>query len=161
MRFILHKLLHSYLNNRKQYTSINDINLSVLTLSHSTPQGLVLGPLLFLIYINDLNNVMKHSLVHHFTDETNLLYSNSSIKLTNKHVNHDLKLIVHWLWASRILLNIDEIDIILFQSKNKKVKKKLNFWINGQKIINAAYAKHIGILLSQYLLWDQHLKMLK
>ena len=124
------------------------------------PQGLVLGPLLFLIYNNDLNHVIKHSSIHHFADDTNLLYSNSSLKLINKHINH-MKLIVHWLWANRTSLNIDKTDIILFQSKNKKVEKKLNFCISGQKIILITHIKSLGILLNQHLLWDQHLKMLK
>ena len=59
--------------------------------------------------------------MHHFADDTNLLYSNYSLKLINKYINHDLKLIIHWLRAKRISLNVDKTDIILFQSKNKKV----------------------------------------
>ena len=97
IRGIPHEFLHSYLNNRKQSTSINDIKSSILTLTHGVPQGLVLGPLLFLIYINDLNYGIRYSSMHHFADDTNLLYSNSSLKLINKHINHVLKLIVHWL----------------------------------------------------------------
>ena len=94
IRGIAHKLFHSYLNNRKLYSSLNDINSSVLTLTHGIPQGSVLSALLFLIYINDLNHMIKHSSVHHFADDTNLLYSNSSLKLINKYIKHDLKLIL-------------------------------------------------------------------
>ena len=161
IRGIAHKLFHSYLNNRKLYSSLNDINSSVLTLTHGVPQGSVLGALLFLIYINDLNHMIKHSSVHHFADDTNLLYSSSSLKLINKYIKHDLKLILHWLRANRISMNVDKTDIILFRSKNKKVEKKLNFHINGQKIIPATHTKYSGILLDQHLSWDQHLKMLK
>ena len=67
-------------------------------------QGSVLGPLLFLIYINDLHNVVTCSDIHHFADDTNLLYATKSIKDINRKVNFDLKNIIHWLRASKISL---------------------------------------------------------
>ena len=77
---IAHDLFKSYLTNRKQHTIINGVSSSVLSKTHGVLQGSVLGPLLFLIYINDLNHVVKHSTVHHFADGTNLLYSSSSLR---------------------------------------------------------------------------------
>ena len=112
IRGIALDLIKSYLSNRKQYVTINDIVSNTLGITLGVPQGSVLGPLLFLVYINDLHNVIEHSLVHHFADDTNLLYSSSSLKKINKHINHDLKLIVHWLRANRISLNVDKTEIM-------------------------------------------------
>ena len=127
----------------------------------SITQGSVLGPLLFLIYINDLNHVVKHSTVHHSADDTNLLYSSPSLKSINKCINHDLTLIVHWLRTNRISLNVNKTGIILFWRKNNTISKNINFCISGQKIIPATHTRYLGILMDQHLSWDQHLKMLK
>ena len=70
------------------------------------PQGSVLGPLLFLLYTNDLNQAIKSCKVHHFADDTNLLFLSNSIKKLNKQVNADLKHLVNWLNANKISLNV-------------------------------------------------------
>ena len=77
----------SYLKDGKQYVSINGYNSKHLSISLGVPQGSVLGPLLFLIYINDLNTAFKHCKVHHFANDMNLLHLNDSIKKLNKAVN--------------------------------------------------------------------------
>ena len=70
----------SYLKNRSQYVSILGYNSSTKPINHGVPQGSVLGPLLFLIYINDLHSAIKNSKVYHFADDTNLLNINASPK---------------------------------------------------------------------------------
>ena len=70
------------------------------------PQGPVLGPLIFLLHISDLNQAIKFCKVHHFADDTNLLYFSNSIKKLNKLVNADLKYLANWLNANRILLKV-------------------------------------------------------
>ena len=117
IRGIALSLLESYLTNRKQFVHVSDTDSDLLTNSYGVPQGSVLGPLLFLICINDLHKVIKHSSTTHFADDTNLFYPHSSLKLLNKHINHDLKLIAHWLRASRISLNVDKSEIIIFRPK--------------------------------------------
>ena len=74
-------------------------------MNYGVPQGSVLGPLLFLIYINDLNKAIKFCKTHHFADDTNLLFVEKSMKKIQKFVNLDLKFLCQWLKANNISLN--------------------------------------------------------
>ena len=87
----------SYLRNRKQFVSILGFESDHLILNHGVPQGSVLGPLLFLIYINDLHNSIKYSTTYHFADDTNLLIIGKSLKSISCKLNHDLKGLCCWL----------------------------------------------------------------
>ena len=83
----------SYLDNKLQQTSIQETTSSQLEIAYGVPQGSVLGAFLFLIYINDLNEAIEHSITHHFADDTNILYCNKSFKKINQYISHDLSLI--------------------------------------------------------------------
>ena len=80
----------SYLSDRTQYVTINNERSEIQTIKYGVPQGSILGPLLFLIYINDLSRSIKNSKIHHFADDANLLYASSSLKDINKKINFDL-----------------------------------------------------------------------
>ena len=101
----------SYLSNRKQFVSINGYDSGLAEIKCGVPQGSVLGPLLFLLYINDLNQAIKFCKVHHFADDTNLLYLDKSIKKLNKHVMFDFKNLVYWLNANKMSLNVKKAEL--------------------------------------------------
>ena len=105
----------SFICDRLQFTTINGQNSNQNKITHGVPQGSVLGPLLFIIFINDLHKAVQHSNVHHFADDTNLLLINKSLKKIKKLVNHDLKLITHWLRANKISLNANKTEIVIFR----------------------------------------------
>ena len=109
----------SYLRTRKQYVSIRGFESKTENMEFGVPQGSVLGPLLFLIYINDLHVAIKYSLVHHFADDTNLLLKNKSLKQLQKHINIDLKFLCNWLKANKISLNTSKTELILFGTQIK------------------------------------------
>ena len=85
-----------------QRTAINNNILGTLPINTGVPQGSVLGPLLFLVYINDLHNVITYSDIHDFAADTNLLCASKSMKDINRKVNFDLKNIIHWPRTKKI-----------------------------------------------------------
>ena len=100
----------------------------------------VLPPLLLLIYINDSNEAISHFLIHHFADNTNIIFSNKSLNKISKYINHDLAQIVQWLRVNSTLLNSNKIEIVLFQPKNKKHSKN--------------QTKYLGTYLDEHLTWN-------
>ena len=86
IRGITNNWFSSYLQNRTQFVSINDFDSFVNAICCGVPQGFILGPLLFLIYINHLRFAMKYCKVHNFADDTNLLNFNNSVKKINKQL---------------------------------------------------------------------------
>ena len=120
IRVISNIWFKSYLSNRKQFVSINGYGSGLAEIKCGVPQGSVLGHLLFLLHINDLNQAIKFCKVHHFADDTNLLYLGRSIKKLNKLVNYDLKNMLYWLNANKVSLNVKKTELVVFKSKRKQ-----------------------------------------
>ena len=147
--------------DRNQYATINNERSEIQTIKYGIPQGSILGPLLFLIYINDLIRSIKNSKIHHFADDANLLYAISSVKDINKKINFDLSNLVQWLRANKISLNVNKTYIVIFRSPRKQITKKMNFRLSGQKIRQKTCTKYLGVLLDEHLLFKDHINTLK
>ena len=109
IRGISNNWFRSYLSNCKQFVSIDGYDSELAEIKCGVLQGSVLEPLLFLLYINHLNQAIKFCKVHHFADDTNLLCFSKSIKKLNKLVNYYLKNLLYWLNANTISLNVKKI----------------------------------------------------
>ena len=88
----------------------------IIESSISVPQGSFLGPIIFLLFINDLHTCIKHSSTLHFADDTNLLNISSNYKTLIKEISKDLKSLITWLTANQISLNNDKTELIYFHN---------------------------------------------
>ena len=142
----------SYLSERKQFVCILGFDSQKKTILHGVPQGSVLGPLLFLIYINDLQKSIKNSKVYHFADDTNLLNTSNSYKKLIKDVNADLKSLYLWLLANKISLNRDKTELLFFKkSGNKFSYSDSEIKLNGTRLYPTDHIKYLGIYLEESL----------
>ena len=133
--------------------------------SHSTnriitcgvPQGSTLGPLLFLIYINDLHKAFKNSLVHHFADDTNILYASKNIRTIESVMNYELKLLVDWLKANKLSLNAEKTELIIFHSP-RKVVPHISIKIDNVKLKPCNSVQYLGISIDEVLSWNKQIE---
>ena len=147
----------SYLSNRKQRVKLDGKTSPYLDISCGVPQGSILGPLLFLIYINDMKNAVKHSIVHHFADDTNLLCSDKCDKALKRKLNEDLKLIYAWLCSNRLSLNVDKTEFIVFRPPRKKMDNRFTLKLNQKTLFESPKIKYLGMILDQTLSWKSHI----
>ena len=105
-----------------QFTSINRTQSDKRKLKYCVLQRSVLGPLLFILFINDLHKVVDFSTVHHFADDTNMLLVKKSTPTMNRFKNRDLKLVVEWIRANKLSLNTSKTacDIQIYTQKSYK-----------------------------------------
>ena len=157
IRGLANEWFKSYLNGRKQFVSINE-NYSDETIIHyGVPQGSVLGPLLFLIYINDLHSTINFCTTRHFADDTNLLIKNKSLKQLKKRLNLDLRNLCRWLKSNKISLNASKTKLIIFRHPNKTINYELKIKIDGKRLIPSEYIKYLGVIIDQHLTWGNHI----
>ena len=87
------------------------------------PQGSTLGPLLFLLYINDLRYSLKFSTVSDFADDTSIIYSSNQLKTIETNLNFDLKCVSEWLKSNRLSLNVKKLSYYSFDRNTRQYKK--------------------------------------
>ena len=147
----------SYLSDRKQYVSVNGSNSSDLSVTCGVPQGSVLGPLLLLLYINDLPLSSSKLAFYLFADDTNIYYEAESLGQLETVVNKELKKVKMWLDVNKLSLNIDKTNFIIFKSPQHPSLQSVNIKFGNLPIKQTCYVKFLGVLLDENLSWKYHL----
>ena len=153
-------ILKSYLSNRYQYTSISGSFSSCLPIFSGVPQGSVLGPFLFSVFINDLPLItnMKSTL---FADDACLSYSHNCILQIERFVNKELHKVNLWLLSNKLKLNIDKTNYMLVHRQNTIQTHNISIAINNTRIKEKDQVKYLGVIIDNHLSWKPQVKNIK
>ena len=160
IRGVAYEWFRSYLDNRNQQCFVNGSLSNSQILTCGIPQGTILGPLLFILYINDLPNCLSNSVARMYADDTHLTFASNNIETINDVMNHDLSNVNTWLTANKLTLNSSKTEFMLIGSRQRlgtyDTSPKL---IIGGDIINpVSSVKSLGVHIDENLSWNMHIE---
>ena len=147
------------LSGRFQTTKIKNSISEKREILCGVQQGSVLGPLLFLVYLNDICNSSNLLDFFLFADDTNLLYADRSLKNLELTVNKELAKVSDWLIANKLTVNIKKSNFVIFRPRQKKLTLQPTIKLfdnNSQRLVTLDcknYVKYLGVLTDDYLSW--------
>ena len=148
----------SYLKGRKQVCSIYGKKSSVKDINYGAPQGSNLGPILFLLYINDLPNSLKMSKPSMFADDTNLACIGRNSNEIEIKLNEELENVQRWLTANKLTFNDEKTEFMLIGSRSHlaSIDNRPILKLGYRHIRHVRYKKSLGMVLDEQLKWDKH-----
>ena len=152
----------SYLSNRKQFCRVNGVDSNVGEIEVGVPQGSCLGPLLFLIYINDLPQAVQHSSVTMYADDTSLCYQSHDLTQLNEAINSDIKKLETWLRGNKLSLDVAKTHSMLTSTKQKgsslrSRNEAFELKIRNNELVVVQKTKYLGVQIDCSLDWKVHI----
>ncbi len=163
IRGVINNWFRSYLTDRIHTTQIVGNISSKHTVNLGVPQGSVLGPLLFLIYINDIYKSSEVFKFYLFADDTNLVYSDKKVKSLETIMNRELIGVCEWLNTNKLTINLKKSNYVIFHPHQKKLDYQVElkmFDNHSNNLINIErkeFIKYLGVIVDGNLTWKYHI----
>ena len=153
----------SYLSNRQQYVHINETTQSSLMniTGYGIPQGSVLGPLLFIIYVNDIHKALGNNNLIQFADDTTVYFTDSNIHKLCERANQGLTELTDWFRANKLAVNPKKTKYLLIPLGITTNLRLTHIKIGSEKIECSFNANFLGIHIDAKLGWEEHIKHCK
>ena len=150
--------IQEYLKNRIQCVKYMD-KLSVQeTITHGVPQGSILGPILFMIYMNDLNEAVESCKILSYADDTTLYFSSKHASNIQVAINNDIVKLEKWFLENKMKLNENKTEFMLVQPQSKENRfSKIHITIKSRLIKHSETLKILGITINSKMKWDTHI----
>ena len=161
VRGIAYDWFENYLYERSQFVYFNEEKSDEGVIQCGVPQGSILGPLLFLLYVNDIANVSSIIFPLIFADDTNIFVSGKNVEELVYIMNDELRKITQWMNTNKLSLNIDKSNYMLFHSSRKTIGIHSDVLVNRSKITKIHSTKFLGVIIDDCLKWTDHIKMVK
>lgn len=155
------KLLESYLTNRYQFVTIGDCSSSLRHISTGVPQGSNLGPILFLLFINDLANLKLHGKLRLFADDTAVFYPGTDSGIIRCQIQADLEILLEYFGENVLSLNITKTKFMLIHSPRRIIPDHTPISIRGQSLEEVFEYEFLGLTIDSTMRWAAHISSLK
>ena len=140
-----------------QTVSLGSVNSDIQTVCCGVPQGSVLGPLLFLIYIDDFHNCSELLDVHLFADDANLSFKHNDINILESEINSELANVHIWLSVNKLSLNIEKSNCVIFHLMQKRIPKKVILFVSNQSFTEENCIRYHGVYIDSNISWKSHI----
>ena len=137
---------------------VNGVESDFLEVNSGVPQGSILGPVLFLVYINDIVNAINYFSIRLFADDTSLTVAGKDLDLLLQRVNSELPAIYKWFCSNRLTLNLSKTKYLVFQPR-QKINSNLHppLKIADQYLEQSYNIKYLGLVIDCFLSWHDHI----
>ena len=150
--------IKSYLQNRSQYVYYNKTKSNIEPISCGVPQGSILGPLLFVLYINDIKSISKKLFTLLFADDTSAFIEGDNLHELLNILNEELNSLYDWLCMNRLTINVNKTHYMVFHRARIKDNPTCNVLIHNEPIDHVKHTKFLGVMIDSKLNWSEHIK---